>query len=358
MQFDVSSPHVRPALVDWLGRHLPGASDIEVGALARPETGASSETFVLPVSYRHGGKDVLERLVVKVEVDDPAVYPQQVPGLDVEIDIQYRVMEGIARSEGAPVAPRIAYERDRNVLGNEFFVMRYVSGAVLSINPPYPQTGFFADAAPAQRRQLIDDGLRRLAQLHAIDWNGVGLAWLVPPGERPSTSAQLDRWIDYLERELGEREHPLLREATTWLRANQPVEEPVGFSWGDARPGNMIFDDYRCVCVTDFENASIAPPWLDLGWWLMFDRCSHEVPGAPRLEGEPSREEQIEMYVAHAGRDVGDLFYHQVFAAFRYAAIVVRVMNRMSARGQAPYRPDMWKDNPPVSCLEAFFEAA
>ncbi len=358
MQFDVASPHVRPALAEWLTLHLPGASGVEVGELARPEMGASSETFIVPVCYQRGGRDVAERLVLRVEVDEPAIYPQQVPGLDVEIDIQYRVMEAIAKGATAPVAEQVAYESNREILGNEFFVMRYVGGSVLSLRPQYAESGFFVDAGTEQRRRVIDDGLRRLAQLHSLDWRAVGLEWLSPPGATPGTARQLDIWIDYLIRELGGREHPLLDEATTWLQGNVPVDEPVGFSWGDARPGNMIFDDFRCACVTDFENASIAPPWLDLGWWLMFDRCSHEQVGLPRLAGEPTREEQVEMYEAHAGRSAGDLHYHQVFAAFRYAAIVIRVMNRYAVRGQAPPDQNFWKDNGPVRCLDELLAAS
>jgi aminoglycoside phosphotransferase (APT) family kinase protein len=118
----------------------------------------------------------------------------------------------------------------------------------------------------------------------------------------------------------------------------------------------MIWRDFRCVCVTDWEAAAIAPPELDLGWWLMFDRTCHEVVGAPRLEGEPTRGEQRDLYAAAAGRDVGDTHLHELFAATRYAAIVVRVMNRAVARGHMAADHTVWLDNPAATALAQILE--
>ena len=115
----------------------------------------------------------------------------------------------------------------------------------------------------------------------------------------------------------------------------------------------MIWHDFRCVCVTDFEAVSIAPPEVDLGWWLMFDRWSHEAAGQERLPGEPTREEQRAFYTACAGRELGDMHFHELFAALRYAAIHVRVMNRSVERGHMSPDHTMWRDNGAVDCIAA-----
>jgi aminoglycoside phosphotransferase (APT) family kinase protein len=118
----------------------------------------------------------------------------------------------------------------------------------------------------------------------------------------------------------------------------------------------MIWRDFRCQCVTDFENVAIAEPELDLGWWLMFDRWSHECFGVPRLPGEPTREEQRELYLRHAKAPVGDTTWHEIFAAARYCAIVVRVMNRAVARGEMPKGQRIWLENPASTCLAQLLE--
>ena len=54
-----------------------------------------------------------------------------------------------------------------------------------------------------------------------------------------------------------------------WLRGRQPRDDgPPRPCWGDARIGNMIFRDGRCVAVLDWEMATLGPPQMDLGWFL------------------------------------------------------------------------------------------
>jgi hypothetical protein len=48
---------------------------------------------------------------------------------------------------------------------------------------------------------------------------------------------------------------------------------------------------------------------------------------------------------------VGDTHYYEVLAAWRYCAIVVRVMNRYVARGEMPADQRVWLENPSTLCL-------
>ena len=227
------------ALERWLTERLPGAHAVRLGEVDRCTLGYSAETFVVPVTVEraageHGAAASEERFVLRREVAGPAVYPTQVPGLDVEIDIQYRAMDAVARTSSVPIAPLIGYESDASILGDPFFVMGFVEGVVPVVEPPYTRTGFFADAAPADRRGMIEDGLRVLGELHQIDWRAAGLEWLVPDGVTPGTATQLEVWSSYLQRELGDRSHPLLEAALTWLHANVPTDASVGLCWGRA----------------------------------------------------------------------------------------------------------------------------
>jgi len=335
----------------WLAARWPDVGDLRVLELTSPKSGFSALTLVAPVRFDRDGREREEKVVLRVESPDPAVYPQQAPGCDVEVEIQYRVMESLARSGKAPLAELIGYEGDASVLGAPFFAMRYVAGEVAVENPPYTQQGFFRDASTDERRRMIENGLAALAELHAIDWREVGLGWLVAPGARPDLARQLEIWEGFALRELAGREHPVLRAGFEQVRAGLPSGLESRFSWGDSRLGNIIFQGGRVACLTDFENAAIAPAELDLGWWLMFDRTMHESVDAPRLPGEPTREEQWAHYARCAGRDPGDTHVHEVFAAVRYSAIVVRVMNRAVARGFLPADQKIWLTNPASSAL-------
>src|SRR4030095_7228895 len=75
--------------------------------------------------------------------------------------------------------------------------------------------------------------------------------------------------------------------------------------------------------------------------------------GAPRARGDPTRDEQRDSYVRCAGRPVADTTWYEIFAAARYCAIVVRVMNRSVARGELPADQKIWLDNPASHWLRA-----
>jgi aminoglycoside phosphotransferase (APT) family kinase protein len=118
----------------------------------------------------------------------------------------------------------------------------------------------------------------------------------------------------------------------------------------------MLFEGDRVLCITDFENIAVAPKEIDLGWWLLFDRTMHESIGQARLPGEPSRQEQRELYAEAAGIAVPDTFYYELLAGVRYAAIVVRVMNRLVGRGVLPPDQIIWRENPAAAALKQILD--
>src|SRR5262245_49592951 len=159
---------------------------------------------------------------------EPSVYPTQAPGLDVEVEIQWRAMQALGRAGGIPLAPQIGYEADPAVLGAPFFVMGFVPGKVPIEHPIYTKEGFFAEAAPDERRRMLEDGLRVLARIHAVDWREAGLAWLVPAGVEPGTAAQLALWERFARRELAGRRHPVFEAGLAWLRRRVPEDGRLG----------------------------------------------------------------------------------------------------------------------------------
>jgi len=62
------------------------------------------------------------------------------------------------------------------------------------------------------------------------------------------------------------------------------------------------------------------------------------------------------MYEAHTGREAVGVGFHEVFAGARYAAIVVRVMNRLEDRGDLDPSHTIWLNNPAVDALAAIVE--
>ncbi len=202
-------PESLAPLQGWLEAHVPMAEVVELLGVRKASSGFSADTTMVDVAVTRGGIANDERYVLRTESPDPPVYPVQVPGWSVEIELQYRVMDALGAHSDVPVAPMIDYEADAAVLGAPFFVMGFVGGQVPVEDPPYTTAGFFVDLAPAERTAMIERGLATVARVHAVDWRAAELDFLVPSGVTPGLDVQLDLWEQYYRTELRDRVHPL-----------------------------------------------------------------------------------------------------------------------------------------------------
>ena len=332
----------REALEAWMRRNLPEHADLGVPVVDIPRsTGFSNETVVFSAHWSEAGRAVEKRFVARIEQEDGGLFPDQTPQCPVSVDVQRRMMQLVAEREVAPGPRVVAYEAERDVLGRPFFVMEYVDGEIPGDVPLYTEEGFLVDrAGPAERERLVWDGLDHMIALGRIDWREAGLDWLDASGDgRPGLSAQLALYRSYVTRELDGRTHPVLEACLDWLEHKAPddASAPVGVSWGDARIGNMIWKDYRCVGVLDWEAAALLPAEADLGWWMMYDRMAFDDKGIERLAGYPDREAMLARWEVATGRSpIGGVDYWEIFAAMRFDAIMIRLGDRLVKRGYLP----------------------
>ncbi|MFN8545966.1 MAG: phosphotransferase family protein [Candidatus Binatia bacterium] len=353
---DVS--HCRAPLEGWLAQRWPDRAELTVDELSAPTaSGFSNETVFFRASWHEGAQRCAKRYVARIEPVAEPIFPDQTGAAMPSVEVQFRAMEAVAAASAVPLAGGIGFERDPRFLGRPFFVMDFIEGDVLTDNPIYTLVpGFFLEGTPEKRRRLFDTGLSALAGLHAIDWKRAGLEWLAPAGARPGFGRQLEIYDRYTRTVLAGRRHAVLAAGFDWLKKELPAEGQLGVSWGDARPGNMIFKEFTCAAVTDWEGVAIGPPELDLGWWLMFDRFAHESSSAERPEGEPTREEQRALYAAKTGRPCGDTHYFEVFAALRFTAVMIVNCDRMTAAGRIPASMQMAIHNPATQLLADMLE--
>lgn len=353
----------RAALERWLGENTPGASNLRIPEMEMPAaTGFSNETVVFEAQWEDGGTPVARKLVARIEQEDGGLFPDQNAQCAVSVDVQQRIMRVVAERQIAPVPRVLAYTDDPAVLGRPFFVMEFVDGEIPGDIPVYTESGFIVDqASPADRETLVWDGLAKLIALQGIDWREAGLTWLDPTGEgRPTLAAQIAIYRRYVEHELRGRPHPVLSACLDWLDEHAPAtaELPVSVSWGDARLGNMIWRDYRCVGVLDWEAVSLLPAEADLGWWVMFDRMAFDDKGIARLDGYPSREAMQEHWEEKTGRAVsGGLDYWEIFAAMRFDAIMIRLGDRLVSRGYVAEEASMSIQNGTTDALARLLSA-
>jgi aminoglycoside phosphotransferase (APT) family kinase protein len=151
---------------------------------------------------------------------------------------------------------------------------------------------------------------------------------------------------DYHDWVTQEFDVPTLDATWNWLVAHRPEERgEVVLNWGDSRIGNIIWQDFTCAAVLDWEMATLGQPEMDLGWWLYFDRQFSEGLGMPRPTGFPSHEETIDRYADLIGRPLGDLFFYEVFSGYRFGVIMARLSDLLIDSDILPHESDMATNN-------------
>ncbi len=246
---------------------------------------------------------------------------------------QFDLLRALHIDGGVRVPEVLWYEPDHDILGHEFFVMRRIWGRVPVSKPVYNAAGWLVDATPAERRRAWTAAMEQLCRVHLVPVDEVSFLDKPALGQRP-LEQMLNYWGQALSWSSGGQPSEAAQETLRWLRENIPEEQEPGLSWGDARIGNMMFDDdFNVVGVVDWEQASLAGPMQDLAWWLQFDDHHSTRQGIPRLDGLGTRQETIDFWEERVGRRADDLHWHEVCSAFKLTVIGTRVRRIGGAGG-------------------------
>ena len=247
------------------------------------------------------------------------------------IDREYQVMHALREAPGVPVPAMRAYAEDASILGTEFFVMDYIEGRVFS-DPGLPEL------APDERGTLYGAMIDRMADLHSVDVNAVGLAEFGKPNGY--VERQIKRWRGQYEASTDAPD-PNMVALGDWLAVNIPAEVAPAIAHGDFRLGNLLVapDGFHVAAVLDWELATIGHPLADLAYACMPYYLPQGIPGLKGIDGMdlaalgiPSEADQLARYRERRG--IGPIHEWPVFMAFslfRIAAILQGVYARAVA---------------------------
>jgi aminoglycoside phosphotransferase (APT) family kinase protein len=222
--------------------------------------------------------------------------------------------------ESTPVrAPKVlAVCDDPSVIGAPFYVMERIDGVVVTDTLPDSLDN------PEQRTLVAEELIDALVELHAVDWQSVGLEGFGKP-------------TGYLERQLrrftGLWEHNKTRELAEveqvgqWLHANLPESPPATIVHGDYRLGNTMLAPQapaRLIAIFDWEMATIGDPLADLGYlmihWVQQDDPAvgmFNLHSVTQLDGFPTRAELIARYEERSGRSMHALTWYVTLALWK-----------------------------------------
>ena len=319
----------RKALTSWFAGTL--GADVTLSEFRGPgATGFSNETLIVDVT----STGEVATYVVRVAPTGYSLFP------DAVFDRQYRVLQALS-STSVPVPKVRWYETDASILGAPFFVMDEVIGRVPPDNPPYHMAGWLHDVSPEHRARVWWGAIDTIAELHRLDWRDLGLEFLA--GGLTEQLEYYTRWLASIEQS---EPVPMARRALAWLTGHLPDAEQVVLCWGDARVGNVMYDDDgERLAVLDWEMVGLGAPAQDVAWALFLDRHHSEGVETPRLEGFPSTQETITRYEERSGIRLQDLDFYEVFAAFRFCVIMARLALIFKEWDLLPADDGMAQDN-------------
>jgi aminoglycoside phosphotransferase (APT) family kinase protein len=293
-------------LATGLDRWLAARTDRtdRIATITRPSSGWTNETLVITLADG-------DRVVVRIPALT-ASFP------DDRLTVEAHILE-ILHDRGIALPALIARELDPGFIGVPFVVMAFVPGRTAGEVPALEP--WVANATVATQQGILGGFVDQLARLHTIavdEPHGNP-----PPQLRRGLAAELEYWTLYVEWAAdGDAPAAALVDALQWCADHSPAPEPPpSFLWGDARLGNVLFDDDAGVAaLLDWELATIGPAEMDLAWYLVLDELTTKIVGQ-RVDGFFARDALLTRYEHAIGRPVHNLAWHEVFALARSIAI-------------------------------------
>lgn len=306
------------ALTQWFAGKYVQARDVRVVDIASPTTnGGSGATLFVTVELREQQLSRRE-LVVRLKPHSYRLF------LRDNFRAQFHLLDYLGRHTEVAVPTVHFFEPDPAIVGVPFFVMDRVAGDIPPDYPPFHAQGFLYEATVEQRRKLWDSALQAMASVARVDTRDLPQIVEAMRGES-GPEENLRHWTESLDW-VFEGAPPRILEATRdWLWRNMPKGLMAGLSWGDARVGNMIFRDWKCVAALDWETISLAGPQLDIAHWLLMDDFWSRYLGVEPLKGLPTRQETIQRWEELTGLKADHLDWHEILDAYRLCIIYERV---------------------------------
>lgn len=317
-------------LTRWLSTRIPDSRNVAITGVTYPRgAGQSHETILFDAYWQTpDGKQLSQGMVLRIKPSNFTIYPD-----DLFIE-QYRIM-GVMHDSGNVKAPRPLWlEEDADFLGAPFFVMEKVVGRVPVSIPPYSETGWVAEAEPEQRRRMWESGVRQLAAIQSIPLHRADFL-AGPPNAREGLEQEFDKYTRFTAWVKEDRAWPVLDRALARLRDLWPENRPAGIVWGDARIGNMMFDEnFEVVAVVDWEQPSLGGALNDLAWWVVNAEIMHgATENRLHLSGMGSREETIALWERETGISAAGIEWYEDFTRFKMSCLSIRMA---ALRGAPP----------------------
>jgi len=231
----------------------------------------------------------------------------------------------------SPAPKPLLFCQDHEIMGCDFYAMERIQGLILRKDKP---EGF--EASEDEVRRICESIAVNLADLHAIDWKGIGLD-VLQKKEGSFVRRQVEGWVRRYEKSKTD-DIPTIHTVFDWCLERIPEDSGAVLIHNDYKFDNLILnaaDPTQVIGVLDWEMSTIGDPLFDLGVTLGYWTDPDEPEGMTtsscfisRMPGAVSRKEFARIYGEHSGRDVSNMNYYYVFALIKLAVVLQQIYFR------------------------------
>ena len=242
---------------------------------------------------------------------------------------EYKVLNALSKSYGKAPKP-LYYTEDKSIMGCSFYVMERVEGVILR-----GAKGFGKDLEPETIGAIADGLISTLVELHALDYNAIGLNDLGRP--EGYVERQVKGWTKrYYNAKTDE--HKTIENAAKWLEEHRPTVSGASVIHNDFKHDNVVLNADKLSevkAILDWEMCTIGDPLMDLGtsmaYWMNPEDpplFRDNFPNPSVYAGNPTRSEWISSYEKKSGRSVDHPVFYYVYGLFKIAVIVQQIYAR------------------------------
>ena len=302
----------------WLKKNT--SIDEKILFIKKFETGQSNPTFLL--------KSDIKNYVLRLKPSGNLLRGAH------RIDREYKVMSSLLNSK-IPIPKMYGYCSDMDIIGSEFYVMEFLSGAQ-EFNPDLP------NYTSEQRDKIYKHKIKILAELVKLDLKKIGLENFGKP------YGYLERQINLWIKQYRDSETKHIK-SMEYLIHNIPNYIPTEIDnlkpcllHGDFRLDNMILEKNKSIPkingLLDWELSTLSPPFIDLSYWVLMLKFEKKWPigglsitsNQKFYSGIPTEEKILESYLNLTNFDKPKYWkFLLAFNCFRFAGILQGIAKRV-----------------------------
>lgn len=301
----------------------PGYAEARILNVDRLSGGASKEQFGFHVERPDAPT---EHMVMRMDPLESVV--------ETSREREFQAMRAFAGR--IPVPRAIWLDADGSRLSAPTIITSFVGGVTRPRSAPAGNvSGLGLNIGPEWRREIGDQFLRHLVEIHRLDWRDGTLPAYSVPNADPGQAAR--RQIDWWTRvwlEDAVHANPMLAVIEGWLRDNIPPCDDYIFCHNDYRSGNYLIheDQRRISAILDWEMAHLGDFHDDVAGVVVKVLGHLDEKGQFLVSGLMTRQEFLDRYAQASGRTIDGrkIYYYEILQNFKSLVIIMATAYRVA----------------------------